>query len=455
MNTLQNKLWPNTDGNLGKIKVQIPAGTVDDPWPEGDAFVENFVYKNGKLVGFIDTAALIPNESGETIIPYDTINTKFPGILKDTFIINAGERCKYQLAKLEEDIAAYTSTRLFEIMDADKFKVSYDKSENKVTVTVSLDTTEAQIADIQNMLDRVLPSNVVAEMQWPDGLPTSYRKLEYLEGTGKQFINTGVRGTGALKIDLEVEATAWDGFVNYIFGTEGRLDGNPGLVFSMNYNGGYGTVGAYFYGTQSAYGGRQHALNTRYKYVFDENVVYRNGVLFPWRGGGAFDKEEFITTRDILLFGSYHDNGTLQITSGKQVFAFSIFDNAADEPVLNYIPALDNTTGQPGMYDTVNRVFKTNVGRGDFTYPGKETEVATYSLRNSMYGKITEHGIRRLYRVPEGYSSKEEYAVENGFKPIVEPPMPEDGNWAPVWHETETQLILDWVETEAPTEITE
>lgn len=164
MNTLQDKLWPNTDGNLGKIKVQIPTGTVDDPWPDGDALVGNFVYKNGKLVGFIDVAALIPNESGETTIPYDIINTKFPGILKDTFIINAGERCKYQLAKLEEDIAVYTSTRLFEIMDADKFKVTYDKDENKVTVAVAFDTTAEQIAEVESLLERVLPNNLVTEI---------------------------------------------------------------------------------------------------------------------------------------------------------------------------------------------------------------------------------------------------------------------------------------------------
>jgi hypothetical protein len=69
-----------------------------------------------------------------------------------------------------------------------------------------------------------------------------------------------------------------------------------------------------------------------------------------------------------------------------------------------------------------------------------------------MYGKITEHGIRRLYCVPEGNNSKEEYAEKHGFKLLIETPQPEEGYWTPVWHETETQLILDWVETEPPTE---
>jgi hypothetical protein len=48
--------------------------------------------------------------------------------------------------------------------------------------------------------------------------------------------------------------------------------------------------------------------------------------------------------------------------------------------------------------------------------------------------------------VPEGYSSKAEYAEANGFKLIVEPPMPEEGFWIPVWHDREDCIELEWEE---------
>lgn len=123
-----------------------------------------------------------------------------------------------------------------------------------------------------------------------------------------------------------------------------------------------------------------------------------------------------------------------------------------NEIVHHLIPALDST-GAPCMYDLVSKKPFYNSGTGDFLYPGKETEATTYSLRNRMYAQMTEHGIRRLYRVPAGYNGgKEEYAEENGFKILVETPMPEEGYWTPVWHDREDCIVLEWVETEPPAE---
>ena len=46
MTNIDYSLWPNVDGELGKIKVAIPTNAED--WPEGDALVGNFVYNDGK-----------------------------------------------------------------------------------------------------------------------------------------------------------------------------------------------------------------------------------------------------------------------------------------------------------------------------------------------------------------------------------------------------------------------
>ena len=86
-------LWPNSNGNLGENKVQIPDGTTVE-WPEGDALVQNFVYKNGNITGFVDTKALVANESKTTTFPYDYVNIHLDSIQKEEMTVNAGERTK-------------------------------------------------------------------------------------------------------------------------------------------------------------------------------------------------------------------------------------------------------------------------------------------------------------------------------------------------------------------------
>lgn len=130
-----------------------------------------------------------------------------------------------------------------------------------------------------------------------------------------------------------------------------------------------------------------------------------------------------------------------------RVFSFAVTKDTKLE--RDYIPALD-PTGAPCMYDKVSKQPFYNAGTGDFLYP---TESTTYSLRRVLpdWGKLTERGLRRLYHAPANYQGElYDYALEHGYKPIVEPEMPEQGYWVPQWHETEDEIVLEWVETEAP-----
>ena len=94
MSNIDYTLWPNANGNLGEIKVQIPDG-VNTAWPEGDALVHNFVYNKGHLVGFVDTKVLIANESKSTTFPYDYVNITLDKSLEGVMTFNKGERTKY------------------------------------------------------------------------------------------------------------------------------------------------------------------------------------------------------------------------------------------------------------------------------------------------------------------------------------------------------------------------
>lgn len=104
MSTNKFEYWPNTDGNLGSIKVQIPTNVED--WPEGDALIDNFVYKEGELVDLVDTKALVPNDSKSTTIPYDCVDINLPSIYEWGLTVHPGPRCKYLNIKWNQPDAA-------------------------------------------------------------------------------------------------------------------------------------------------------------------------------------------------------------------------------------------------------------------------------------------------------------------------------------------------------------
>ena len=99
MSTNKFQYWPS-DGQLGSTKFTMPTNAED--WPSGDALIGNFVYKEGELVDFIDTKALIVNESKTTTINYDYVNIELP-FAEDAMTINRGPRNKYLIIKFNNE----------------------------------------------------------------------------------------------------------------------------------------------------------------------------------------------------------------------------------------------------------------------------------------------------------------------------------------------------------------
>jgi hypothetical protein len=90
-----NSIWPNglkidsenyvTFYPLGTNKVDISTVT----WPDGDKLVSPFVYKNDKLVGFVDTKAMTVSGSATTTMNYSHIEADFSSILEGKLTVDA------------------------------------------------------------------------------------------------------------------------------------------------------------------------------------------------------------------------------------------------------------------------------------------------------------------------------------------------------------------------------
>lgn len=154
----------------------------------------------------------------------------------------------------------------------------------------------------------------------------------------------------------------------------------------------------------------------------------------------------------LWVFGTWSKDGyyaTKPLLGRKKYFKFW-FNNKLTRDL---VPALDQT-GTPCMFDKVSRKNFYNAGTGDFLYPTTST---TYSLRRPQaeYAKMTDTGVRRLYHTPKGYEGTlEDYAIQNGFKHLIETESPnEEGKYYSFkWVETDDTLTTEWFEVEPPQE---
>ena len=182
-------------------------------------------------------------------------------------------------------------------------------------------------------------------------LPRGYTRVEYLESSGTQYIDTGykpntnTRTVGRVRFNSFVGSPA-----NYIFG-----------VFSSpnNYGFNIGAARQYFnvpWGTSS--GIKLNIiphLNTDYE--FD---ISKTGYLINGQSYGDVSAESVNSTRNMYLFWS---NGTSASGMNGRIYYCKIYDN--DTLVRDFIPAID-PLGVPCMYDLIEKKAYYNRGTGNF-----------------------------------------------------------------------------------------
>lgn len=288
-----------------------------------------------------------------------------------------------------------------------------------------------------------------------NGLPAGYKRVEYLESTGTQYIDTLVKVQANLTIRLRFKDLDYAGqslAAYYLFGGFGNKQAF-GFGFFQPTRPLYGDEIAW--ACAGDYNGPVY-LDTglsRNEFIKAEHVVTIKNMNIDLKGTSYIPKDsnsKYEGDSTIGLFAIINQGAVRSYKPRCQIFEFEI---THEKVICKLVPCLD-PTGAPCMYDLVSKQAFYSSSEDDFLYPGKETEATTFSLRRPvMYAQLTPNGVRRLYKVPDGCSmTKDEYAAANGFKELVESPMPYEGYWRPEWRETETQLILEWIETEAPEE---
>ena len=206
-------------------------------------------------------------------------------------------------------------------------------------------------------------------------IPNSYTRVDYIESTGTQYIDTGAdifNNTTNHEIIIDFEPTLFYNY-NTVWGSTYDADRFESWIYNTGkINSRYNGIG--YSPTQA-----QLALNTRYKLDFkkeaDTAYFYLNDELI----GNNTNTNTFDRDATLLLFLSGTDYGKYKLYSCK-IYG----DNGI---VRDFIPCKRNSDNKLGLYDRVEGTFYPNNGTGEFNYGSvveRDIPVETITTNNYL-----------------------------------------------------------------------
>lgn len=186
-----------------------------------------------------------------------------------------------------------------------------------------------------------------------NGLPVGYTLLEYIEGSGTQYINTGVVGRSGLEAELEWEFTS--------------IGSNNAILASRHGSGvriflAYHTT-IWIYGYSSAVSSSVTA-ETGVKYSI-YCKLYNGEQLLAIDGttvASGTTASNYYSDALALFANNYKGSGN-NMASGK---LYSCKIKAGGVLVRDFVPVI-NPDGEYGLWDKVGEKFYGNIGTGVFT----------------------------------------------------------------------------------------
>ena len=176
--------------------------------------------------------------------------------------------------------------------------------------------------------------------------------VDYLESTGTQYINTGIKSSYNLNVKIDFEVPAFSG--------EQRIFGQSDITYVYRF--GY-TASSIFVSNGSDYPySTTVTMGDRYLLELKGKDFYVNGILARTMSNvsiGSADCYLFAWNRNPILTGS--------------IKCFSCQIEESDILVRDFLPAIDEN-GVGFMFDSITHTCFLNSGSGVFKYPARQLE---------------------------------------------------------------------------------
>lgn len=194
------------------------------------------------------------------------------------------------------------------------------------------------------------------------GVATKYTRLEYIESSGTQYINTGFNPNNNTRVVMDYQLTSTSGW-KAVFGAWVVSNGSYIKSFTLISS---GTFLRANYGNNSTQFPTSVSLGSRK--IADMN----KSVCSLSTGESVTVSSSSFTSSYPLYLSAANTSGSATEISSLKIYSCKIYDNGT--LVRDYIPAL-RSDGIAGLYDAVNDSFVASSGSGNFTAGGETSEV--------------------------------------------------------------------------------
>ena len=192
-------------------------------------------------------------------------------------------------------------------------------------------------------------------------IPDTYQKVEYIESSGTQYINTNVLldSTVTFDIDFSLEATRdWAA----IFGVD-VINTSSRLYFGVTDN--YNVKKGFFYrrNSSSTFNNPYGALGAKVKATYDRTtflLIYDNGTTSVNLSGAPAS-----SSIPIYLFAVNRSGEGAVNQASIKLYSARIYKN--NSLAREFIPCYRKSDNVVGLYDRVGETFYVNAGTGVFT----------------------------------------------------------------------------------------
>ena len=314
---------------------------------------------------------------------------------------------KYTFESEDNCIYLNDSIKIAENIQSCTFSSSTENEKTVITVTIqAINADEKVLTYVMSEDNDALQTT----------LPPEYQRVEYIESTGTQYIDTGITTSTDLKVNAIVEPRQLYNH-NYSMSLFG------GRISTTNNNFTYSSGDGYdYFGIGNNYIQKNNIpLNEKVILEYTTQYININSQNYNYMDNSySFT----ITNQCNLYIFTFNENGAVNANKNGawRIYSFKLLKS--DKTVRNFIPCKSTTTvtdvkgnscskGTIGLYDTVNNKFYTNDGSYSFI-AGPEIET-----NNTVIGENEKEYIYipPTTRLPSSYQ-KVEYIESTGTQYI-------------------------------------
>lgn len=190
----------------------------------------------------------------------------------------------------------------------------------------------------------------------PSKTTNTYRKVNYLQSSGTQYINTGIKATSNTKVDITLSNFPPDRAWQACFGARTSAGSSDEYVF-------YRTDGGLY---RSDYGGNRVTFPSGTNLTNKAEVIKNGAVTTIGETSITNTASTFTGAYNMYVFALNHAN-SLTHPASYNLYSCKIYTNGTDL-ALDLIPVIRTSDNEPCLYDLVNGEFYTNAGTGTFLY---------------------------------------------------------------------------------------